>query len=986
MTPYPHLLAPLDLGFTTLPNRVLMGSMHVGLEEVKDGFNRMAAFYAERAKGGVGLIVTGGIAPNDRGRPMPGGARLTTPEEAAKHRVVTDAVHQAGGKIAMQILHFGRYAYHQDLVAPSALQAPINPMKPKALSTEEVVQTIDDFVRCAALAQSAGYDGVEIMGSEGYLLNEFICARTNQREDEWGGSYANRIRFPVEIVRRTREKVGANFIIIFRLSMLDLVEGGSTLDEVIELAQAIEAAGTTIINTGIGWHEARIPTIATKVPRAAWAWVTKQLKGKVTIPLVATNRINTPEVAEQLLVDGFCDMVSMARPFLADPLFVQKAAAGRADEINTCIGCNQACLDHTFAGKVTSCLVNPRACHETLINVTPAATREKIAVVGAGPAGLAFATTAAQRGFEVTLFDAAPEIGGQFNIAKQIPGKEEFYETLRYFGKQIELSGVKLQLSHRVDVDELVKGGYAHIVLATGVTARTPPIDGIDHPKVLSYLDVLRDKKPVGQTVALIGAGGIGFDTAEYLLHNGVSPSQDAVKFFAEWGVDTNYHTRGGLTPAHIEASPRKVYLLQRKASKVGDGLGKTTGWIHRTSLKNRHVQMLAGVTYRKIDDAGLHITVDERDMTIPADTIVICAGQDPQRELQAALLAAGCDVHLIGGADKADELDAKRAILQGTKLAISIGELQAKSASSPCEISASSSEIGSNKPAIAQATGSAASASAHGAPNYEALTVSLADHIATIRLNRPDKVNAMNMAMWQELRQALKWVDATPEVRVAVLEGEGKLFTSGIDLQMMMSLSDTIQNDCEGRTRENLRRVILDLQDTLTSLERCRKPVLAAIHGACVGGGIDLICCADMRYCSNDASFCIKEIDIGMTADVGTLQRLPRLIGEGMARELAYTARKFSAAEALEMRLVNRVFESREAMQGGVRDIAKTIAAKSPLSVRGVKEMITYARDHTVADGLNYVATWNAAMLMSNDLQEAMMANMGKRSPEFKD
>lgn len=970
MTYYPHLLEPLDLGFTTLPNRVIMGSMHVGLEEVKDGFARMAAFYAERARGGVGLIVTGGIAPNDRGRPMPGGARLTTPEEAAKHKPVTDAVHQAGGKIAMQILHFGRYAYHQDLVAPSSLQAPINPMKPRALDSDEVHQTIDDFVRCAALAQSAGYDGVEIMGSEGYLLNEFIAARTNQRDDEWGGSYANRIRFPVEIVRRTREKVGKNFIIIYRLSMLDLVDGGSTLDEVIELAQAIEAAGASIINTGIGWHEARIPTIATKVPRAAWAWVTQQLKGKVGIPLVATNRINTPEVAEQLLADGFCDLISMARPFLADPLFMQKAAAGKTDEINTCIGCNQACLDHTFAGKVTSCLVNPRACHETLINMTPAATRERIAVVGAGPAGLSFATAAAQCGFEVTLFDAADEIGGQFNIAKQVPGKEEFFETLRYFGKQIALTGVKLQLGTRVSAQELLDGGFKQVVLATGVIPRTPPIEGIKHPKVLGYLDVLRDKKPVGKTVALIGAGGIGFDTAEFLLHEGTSPSLDAAKFFAEWGVDTRYRTRGGLAPAHIEASPRKVYLLQRKTSKVGDGLGKTTGWIHRTSLKNRHVEMMAGVTYRKIDDTGLHITVGERDITLPVDNVVICAGQEPQRELQAQLLAAGVPVHLIGGADKAEELDAKRAIKQGLELAVALAAAS-KTADAPAMAN----------PITPDAGNTAASSTSP----YGTLRVSLQDHIVTIRLNRPDKANAMNLAMWHEIRQAFKWVDATPDARVAILEGEGKLFTSGIDLQMMMGMGDQIQNDCEARTRENLRQVILDLQDTLTSLERCRKPVLAAIHGACIGGGMDLIACADMRYCSADAIFSIKEIDIGMTADVGTLQRLPKLIGEGMARELAYTARKFGADEALHMRLVNRVFESREALQEGVREIAATIAAKSPLSVRGVKEMITYARDHSVADGLNYVATWNAAMLLSNDLQEAMMANMGKRPPEFK-
>jgi 2,4-dienoyl-CoA reductase (NADPH2) len=804
------------------------------------------------------------------------------------------------------------------------------------------------------------------MGSEGYLINEFICARTNQRDDEWGGSYSNRMRFALQIVGRTREKVGPNFIIIFRLSMLDLVEGGSTLAEVIELAQALEQAGASIINTGIGWHEARIPTIATKVPRAAWAWVTKQLKGQVKIPLVATNRINTPEVAEQLLADGFCDLVSMARPLLADPQFVLKAAQGRADEINTCIGCNQACLDHTFAGKVTSCLVNPRACHETLINITPAARPQKIAVVGAGPAGLALATTAAQRGLEVTLFDGAAEIGGQFNIAKQVPGKEEFYETLRYFGRQIEVTGVKLRLNHRVNAAELMAGGYDHIVLATGVTPRIPPIEGLDHPKVLGYLDVLRDKKPVGQSVALIGAGGIGFDVAEFLLHSGTAPSMSAVKFFAEWGVDTSYAERGGLKAAHIEASPRKLWLLQRKTSKVGEGLGKTTGWIHRSSLKNRHVQMLAGVTYRRIDDAGLHITVGEREITLAVDNVILCAGQEPQRELKAELLAAGCSVHLIGGADFAEELDAKRAIKQGTELALRLGQAP----QAPVEVAAPQ----------ASAAGQTRSDA------YETLDVSLAGNVATIRLNRPDKANAMNLSMWHELRRAFRWVDATPAARVAILEGQGRAFTSGIDLQMMMGMGDQIQNDCEARTRENLRQVILDLQDTLSSLERCRKPVLAAIHGACIGGGIDLICCADMRYCAADASFCIKEIDIGMTADVGTLQRLPRLIGEGLARELAYTARKFDAAEALQMRLVNRVFDSREALLAGVREIAAVIAAKSPLAVRGVKEMISYARDHSVADGLNYVATWNAAMLLSDDLQEAMMANMGKRPPQFKD
>ena len=671
MTPFPHLLAPLDLGFTTLKNRVLMGSMHVGLEEAKDGFARMAAFYAERARGGVGLIVTGGIAPNDRARPMPGGAAMTTQQEADKHKVVTQAVHEAGGKICMQILHFGRYAYHPELVAPSAIKAPISPFRPHALTTEEVAQIIEDYANAAALAQSAGYDGVEIMGSEGYLINEFIAAHTNQRDDEWGGPYANRIRFPLEIVRRTRERVGPNFIIIFRLSMLDLVEGGSTTEEVIELAQALEQAGVSILNTGIGWHEARIPTIATKVPRGAFAWVTQQLKGKVGIPLVATNRINTPEVAEEILAGGMADMVSMARPFLADPEFVNKAAAGLSDQINTCIGCNQACLDHTFGGKITSCLVNPRACHETILVMQPLVRKERVAVVGAGPAGLAFATEAARRGMDVTLFDAAQEIGGQFNVAKQVPGKEEFYETLRYFGKQIELTGVKLQLGRKVAAQDLLAEGFQQVVLATGISPRLPEIEGIHHPKVLGYLDVLRDKKPVGRAVAVIGAGGIGFDVSEYLLHEGTSPSLDKAKFFAEWGVDTTGSARGGLKPAHIGDIPRKIYLLQRKTSKVGDGLGKTTGWIHRTGLKNRGVEMIPGVQYRKIDDAGLHITVGDKDMTLPVDNIIVCAGQDPNRELQAALEAQGVRVHLIGGADKAAELDAKRAIKQGTELAL---------------------------------------------------------------------------------------------------------------------------------------------------------------------------------------------------------------------------------------------------------------------------------------------------------------------------
>ena len=968
---YPHLLSPLDLGFTTLKNRVLMGSMHVGLEEAPNGFERMAAFYAERAKGGVGLIVTGGIAPNEQGRPMPGGAAMTTQAEADKHRVVTEAVHAAGGKICMQILHFGRYAYHPELVAPSSLKAPISPFPPKALTTEEVKQTVEDYANAAALAQSAGYDGVEIMGSEGYLINEFIAAQTNQRDDEYGGSYENRIRFPLQIVRRTRERVGANFILIFRLSMLDLVEGGSTHEEVVQLAQALEAAGVTILNTGIGWHEARIPTIATKVPRAAWAWVTEQLKGKVGIPLVATNRINTPDVAEGILASGQADMVSMARPFLADPEFVNKAAAGRAQDINTCIACNQACLDHTFAGKITSCLVNPRACHETILVPLPLSKKERVAVVGAGPAGLAFATEAAKRGMEVTLFDAGTEIGGQFNVAKQIPGKEEFYETLRYFGEQLQQTGVSVKLGQRVDADTLVKEGFKQVVLATGITPRLPEIDGIAHPKVLGYLDVLKDKKPVGKKVAVIGAGGIGFDVSEYLLHEGESASLNKAKFFAEWGVETTGATRGGLQPAHIGEVPRHIHLLQRKSSKVGEGLGKTTGWIHRTGLKNRGVHMLAGVTYRKIDDAGLHITVDGQDRLLEVDNVIVCAGQDPNRELQAVLQAQGVAVHLIGGADKAAELDAKRAIKQGTELAL---RLDTSDTTKTVATSAMpTSAIGQND-------------AKNTALELSTLRVTLDNHVATVRLNRADKANAMNAAMWQEIRQAFDWVDTTAAVRVAVLQAEGKLFCSGIDLAMMMQMPAQIADDCEGRQREKLRRVILDLQDSLTSLERCRKPVLAAIHGACIGGGVDLVVCADMRYASSDASFAIKEIDIGMVADVGTLQRLPKLVGQGITRELAYTGRKLGAAEAQSIGLVNRVFDSREALYAGVHEIAAQIAAKSPLSIRGSKEMLNYARDHSVADGLNHVATWNAAMLQSDDLMAAMMAGMSKQQPQFKD
>ncbi|MFJ8584516.1 FAD-dependent oxidoreductase [Streptomyces sp. NPDC093595] len=670
-SPYPHLLRPLDLGFTTLPNRVLMGSMHVGLEEAENGFARMAAFYAARARGGVGLIVTGGIAPNDAGRPYEGGAKLTTGEEVAKHRVVTDAVHAAGGRIAMQILHFGRYAYHRDLVAPSALQAPISPFVPNELTDAEVEQTIEDYVRAAELAKSAGYDGVEIMGSEGYLINEFIAAATNRREDRWGGSYENRVRFPLEIVRRTRERLGEDFILIYRLSMLDLVPGGSTLEEVVALAKEIEAAGATMINTGIGWHEARIPTIATSVPRGAYTWVTRKLMGSVSVPLITSNRINTPEVAEQLLAEGRADMVSMARPFLADPDFVAKAEQGRPEAINTCIGCNQACLDHTFSGKITSCLVNPRACHETELVLSPTRLRKRVAVVGAGPAGLACSVSAAERGHDVTLFDAADEIGGQLNIAKRVPGKEEFDETLRYFRTQLAEHGVEVKLGTYATAELLA--GYDEVVIATGVTPRTPAIEGVDHASVVSYLDVLRDGAPVGERVAIIGAGGIGFDVAEFLTDGGEGASRDPETYFRQWGVDMAYTGRGGLRAPERPRPPRTVHLLQRKASKVGAGLGKTTGWIHRTELKHRGVTMVAGAVYERIDDEGLHITVDGEARTIPVDTVVLCTGQEPRRELFEELSAAGVRVHLIGGADVAAELDAKRAIDQGTRLAASL-------------------------------------------------------------------------------------------------------------------------------------------------------------------------------------------------------------------------------------------------------------------------------------------------------------------------
>lgn len=670
---YPSLFAPLDLGFTQLKNRVLMGSMHTGLEEYPDGAERLAAFYAERARHGVALIVTGGIAPAQSGVGMEGGATLNDARQVAHHRIITDAVHNEGGKIALQILHTGRYSYQPQLVAPSAIQAPINRFTPHALNHEEILQLIEDFARCAQLAREAGYDGVEIMGSEGYLINEFLALRTNQRDDDWGGDYANRMRFAVEVIRAVRQRVGNDFIIIYRLSMLDLVENGGTFAETVQLAQAIEAAGATLINTGIGWHEARIPTIATPVPRGAFSWVTRKLKGHVSLPLVTTNRINDPQVADEILARGDADMVSMARPFLADAELLSKAQSGRADEINTCIGCNQACLDQIFVGKVTSCLVNPRACHETKMPVVPASTIKNLAVVGAGPAGLAFAINAAARGHHVTLFDAQGEIGGQFNIAKQIPGKEEFYETLRYYRRMIDVTGVTLKLNHYVAADDLL--AFDEVILASGIEPRTPPIDGIDHPKVLTYLDVLRDKTPVGNRVAIVGCGGIGFDTAMYLSQPGEPTSQSIADFCMEWGIDTSLQQAGGLRPEgpHLARSPRQIVMLQRKASKPGEGLGKTTGWIHRTTLLSRGVKMIPAVSYQKIDDIGLHVLIGGEARTLEVDNVIICAGQEPRRELAEPLHAAGKTVHVIGGCDVAMELDARRAIAQGTRLALAI-------------------------------------------------------------------------------------------------------------------------------------------------------------------------------------------------------------------------------------------------------------------------------------------------------------------------
>ncbi|PRY86428.1 NADPH-dependent 2,4-dienoyl-CoA reductase [Donghicola tyrosinivorans] len=671
MTDYPHLLAPLDLGFTTLKNRVLMGSMHTGLEETRD-WNRVATFYEERAKGDVSLIVTGGMAPNREGGVFPGAAGLFSADDIANHRIVTDRVHGAGGKIAMQILHAGRYAYGKDCVGPSAIRSPISPFPPNELDEDGIEKQIADIVTAAVRAREAGYDGVEIMGSEGYFLNQFLVTHTNRREDRWGGSYENRMRLPVEVVRRARAAVGDDFIIIFRLSMIDLVPNGSTHEEVVQLAQAVEAAGATIINTGIGWHEARIPTIATSVPRAGFAWVTKKLMGKVGIPVITSNRINTPEVAEQVLADGCADMVSLARPFLADSQFVAKAARGRSKDIAPCIACNQACLDHTFGGKISTCLVNPRACYETELVITPTDAPKSVAIVGAGPAGLSAALTADQRGHKVTLFDADARVGGQLNMARQVPGKEEFHGLVDWFEAQVAASGIDLRLNTRVAAADLE--GFDEVIIATGVAPRDPQIEGQDGPNVLSYIDVLAGKAPVGKTVAIIGAGGIGFDVAEYLVMDD-SPTEHLEEWRAEWGVGDPEKTRGGLAEAGPQPTPpvRQVTLLQRKAERPGKRLGKTTGWIHRASLAMKGVKMLGGVNYERITAEGLHISqgeARENPQVLDVETIILCSGQVSRRDLADALTDSGKNVHVIGGADVAAELDAKRAINQGTRLA----------------------------------------------------------------------------------------------------------------------------------------------------------------------------------------------------------------------------------------------------------------------------------------------------------------------------
>ncbi|WP_083006384.1 NADPH-dependent 2,4-dienoyl-CoA reductase [Halomonas sp. GT] len=667
---YPHLFRPLTVGHLTLPNRVLMGSMHTNLEEAPNGFERLAAFYAERARAGVSLIVTGGIAPNAEGAVFQGANALTDESQLTEHKGVVDAVHDAGGHLCMQILHAGRYAYSPELVAPSALQAPINPFMPRALSSDEVEQQIDDYVRCAQLAQQAGYDGVEVMGSEGYLINQFICRRTNQRDDEWGGDFERRIRFPIEIVKRIRAAVGERFLMIFRLSMIDLVEEGSTWEEVVQLGQAIEAAGANVINTGIGWHEARVPTIVTSVPRAAFTEVTKRIKSALSIPLITTNRINMPEVAERVLAEGHADMVSMARPFLADPEWVRKAEAGLSDEINTCIACNQACLDHTFMGKLTSCLVNPRACHETELTLEPTQTPKRVAVVGGGPAGLATAVAAASRGHNVVLFERRSELGGQFNYARKIPGKEEFNETLRYFRVMLEKHAVDVRLNTAATLDTLAE--FDEVVIATGVIPRELALPGADHASVLSYAEAIEHPERVGRRVAVIGAGGIGFDVSELLADQG-HPEMDVAAWCDEWGVDLAVGDRGGLKPPMPPVSLRDIVMLQRKSSKPGKNLGKTSGWVHRASLKQRGVKTLTGCEYLKIDDAGLHIRRDGEEQVLAVDTVVVCAGQESVRELIAPLSQAGACFHVIGGADEAAELDAKRAIDQGTRLAASL-------------------------------------------------------------------------------------------------------------------------------------------------------------------------------------------------------------------------------------------------------------------------------------------------------------------------
>lgn len=672
MTKYTHIFEPLDLGFTTLKNRIIMGSMHTGLEEKKNGLEKIATYYAERARGGVGLIVSGGIAPNVQGWTAPFSARMSTKKHAKHHKVITDAVHKEGGKICMQILHSGRYGYHPLAVAPSAIKSPITPFKPFKLKQSGIKRTIKDFVNSAKLAKLAGYDGVEIMGSEGYLINQFISERTNKRTDNYGGSYENRMRLPIALVKQTREAVGEEFIIIYRLSMLDLVEKGSSWQEVVALGKEIEKAGATIINTGIGWHEARIPTIATSVPRAAFTWVTKKMKEELSIPLITSNRINMPETAEQVLAEGHADLVSMARPFLADPEWVNKASENKSDQINTCIGCNQACLDHVFQQKVASCLVNPRACHETELNYLPTEHRKKIAVIGAGPAGLAASTIAAQRGHEVVLFDADKEIGGQFNMAKQIPGKEEFYETIRYFNTQIALHKVTVKLNTRVQADDIKNGNFDEVILATGIQPRSPKIEGIEHSKVLNYLDVLKHKKPVGKRVAVIGAGGIGFDVSEFLAHEGESTSLHIDAWLKEWGIDKTITARSGIEgiQAIVEPSPRELFMFKRSKGKFGANLGKTTGWIHRSTLKKKNVQFINSVQYTKIDDEGLHYVQNEEQKVLAVDNIIICAGQLPFKELLSPLEALGLKVHVVGGADVASELDAKRAINQASRLA----------------------------------------------------------------------------------------------------------------------------------------------------------------------------------------------------------------------------------------------------------------------------------------------------------------------------